>query len=157
MTGPDPPTDKYCTQAEGQAALAALTDEDFAKLERAAAFFWSQRRIRDGWGNPEDLLHEAIVQTLTGTKRWRRGVAFPYHLKRAIENIAGHTAGREQRRAEKRSSEILAAGEGNVRLGAKRNPTEEGAYRLRSSGRAPTLLRPRSRGFRLPLQARGGA
>ena len=126
MTGSDPSTDKYCTQAEVQAALVVLTDEDLAKLERAAAFFWSQRHIRDGWGDPEDLLHEAIVQTLTGTKRWRRGVVFPYHLKRVIENISGHTAGREQRRSEKRSSELLPAGKESVRLGAKRNPTEEG-------------------------------
>ena len=126
VTSSDPSTNKYCTQAEVQTALIALTEEDLAKLGRAAAFFWSQRHIHDGWGDPQDFLHEAIVQTLTGTKQWRRGVAFPYHLKRVIENISGHTAGREQRRSEKRSSELLPKGKESLRLGARRNPVEEG-------------------------------
>ena len=87
--------DGYATTDEAAAAINTLASSDYKKLMWAATYWWSRRRIQHRWAEPDDLLHEAVVLTLKGTKRWRKSeVGIVKHLDRAIENISGHLAGK---------------------------------------------------------------
>ena len=118
----------YATNAETVAALSALTDDDYVRLQLAARALWKSRRLSGSLGSPEGLLHEAIVQTVApdATKRWRRGVDFMFQLKQAMRNISGHAAGTEQRRAQIRAGELLGDLSETQRREAGRNPVERG-------------------------------
>ena len=76
------------TGLEVRRAITALTNADKLRLRVAASY-----RIR-GLGQaarnrtPDDLLHEALLRTLTGERRWRRSVDFVWHLRRTMESIA---------------------------------------------------------------------
>lgn len=101
----------YATREEAADALAALADEDIVRLTLEARMLWRSRSLRDSWGSPEDLLNAAIIQTVApdeGGKRWRKNLPFVLHLRQAMRNLSGHVAGREQRRASKRSHELQA-------------------------------------------------
>ncbi len=93
---------------EVERALSALGPAELARLAARA-----RARIR-GFGidphrhSPEDLFHEAITQTLSGRRKWKRGRAFDLHLRRAMRSIASNW---------KRSSErAAAAGADEVRF-----------------------------------------
>jgi hypothetical protein len=94
--GGDVPEHEYATRDEAAAAIAALTDDEHRRLIMLARIHWKQRRLRDVM-RPEELLHEAIVRTLTPAqrpRRWRKAVvSIIEHLDRSMESISGHALG----------------------------------------------------------------
>jgi hypothetical protein len=90
------PEHEYASREEADAAIAALTDDDYLKLMLVARIHWRQRQLRDAM-SPDDLLHEAIVRTLAKSgrrRRWRRTVvSIIEHLDRTMESISGHAVG----------------------------------------------------------------
>lgn len=47
-------------------------------------------RGRLHYADAEDLLHEALVKTLDGTRRWRHGVTFMQHMVGCMSSIANN-------------------------------------------------------------------
>lgn len=122
-------TDAYASPAEAAAAVSKLTDDDIVRLQLIARTFFKHRRLRDSWGSPDELFHEAIVQTIApdGRKKWRKEVDFVLHLRQVMRNLSGHAAGKEQRRAEIRAGELQTNLFEAQRLMVDRNPVEEAA------------------------------
>ncbi len=96
--------------------MSALDPADLGRLAARA-----RARIR-GFGidpqrhSPHDLLHEAITQTLSGSRKWKRGMDFGLHLRRAMRSIASNWKRRSERAAaagadEVRFSKLWADGE----------------------------------------------
>lgn len=93
-TNPQKPPDNeavagYHSTSEVMAAIEGLTEDEHKKLAIIAALFHKRRPFR-GIHDADDILQEAVFRTLTGRKRWRRGVSIIKHLDRAMENISGH-------------------------------------------------------------------
>lgn len=76
-------------------AVQNLQEADFAKLSMIARYFVRSRYLQSALVDPDDLLHDAIVKTLDGRRRWKRGVSIIKHLDRVMESDSGHVA--EQR------------------------------------------------------------
>jgi hypothetical protein len=96
---------EYASAAEAKTALEALSVADHAKLRMIAQSFCKRRVLRTtlAW---EELLGEAVVRTLSGDRRWRRGrVSIVRHLDRVMESISGHVAA-EQVTARQRFSNV---------------------------------------------------
>jgi len=75
-------TDDTLTEEEMRQAIAALSDVDLLKLERAAVWLASRRSI-----SADDLMQEAICRSLEGARRCPRGVrlvAFVINVMRSI-------------------------------------------------------------------------
>ena len=79
----------YAASAEARAEIEALSDLDHAKLVVIARYF-HKVRLTHTVHSAEDLLQEAIVRTLSGHRRWRRGVTMLKHLDRTMESISGN-------------------------------------------------------------------
>ena len=80
---------EYATLAEVIEATHALSETDYKKLILIAGFFWRQRTLKNYALQPEDLLSEAVVRTLTGQRRWRKTqVSVIKHLDRTMESIS---------------------------------------------------------------------
>jgi RNA polymerase sigma-70 factor (ECF subfamily) len=63
-------------------AIAALSDVDLLKLERAAVWLTSRRSM-----SPDDLLQEAICRSLEGARRCPRGVRLVAFVTNAMRSI----------------------------------------------------------------------
>ena len=72
------------TRVELEAALAALTPQDLIKLKRLAQLR-SAGLPQMAWG---DLLQEAIVRALSGSRGWPRRVALLAFLAQTMRSIA---------------------------------------------------------------------
>jgi CheY-like chemotaxis protein len=78
----------FLATVEVRRAVASLTVADKLRLRRSAAYWIrgvgqaAQNRTVD------DLLGEAQLRTLIGTRRWNRKVDFVQHLRRAMESIS---------------------------------------------------------------------
>src|SRR5580693_4651544 len=84
-------TPAYATLTEVEAALQALTDEDYAKLMLIAGAHCKDRGFTPSVLEPGELLSEAFKATLKPKgKRWNKSVTFIKHMDRAMENISGH-------------------------------------------------------------------
>jgi DNA-directed RNA polymerase specialized sigma24 family protein len=81
---------EYYDKAEVLAAFVALPAADLAHLMRYARLrmFPLSGRLRDA--DAQDLLHEALVKTLDGTRRWRRAVPLDQHLVGCMSSIANN-------------------------------------------------------------------
>lgn len=75
-------TDDTLTEDEMRLAVAALSDVDLLKLERAAVWLTSRRSI-----SPDDLLQEAICRSLEGARRCPRGVRLVAFVINAMRSI----------------------------------------------------------------------
>lgn len=75
-------TDDTLTEDEMRQAIAALSDVDLLKLERAAAWLTSRRSL-----SPDDLLQEAICRSLEGARRCPRGVRLVAFVTNAMRSI----------------------------------------------------------------------
>ena len=85
--------DEYASPDAASDAIQALTDSDHKKLMIIATSFWNRRRLQSRWAEPADLLHDAMLLTLQGKRRWRRGkVDVLHHLDRTMESLSGHLA-----------------------------------------------------------------
>ena len=82
---------EYATLAEVIEAIHALSATEYKKLTLIAGFFWKQRNLENYALQPEDLLSEAVVRTLTEERRWRKAqVSLIKHLDRTMESISSH-------------------------------------------------------------------
>jgi hypothetical protein len=92
-TGRTPPERQgrqYASSEEVAAAAEALTETDHAKLMMIAKFFCAKRRLPPEVIEPQDLLHQAVLKTLSRDKKWYKEIPLVKHLDRAMENISGH-------------------------------------------------------------------
>jgi len=85
------PDEHAATPDEIRTALDALGEADFVRLEKAARYRVRGLGRRASGRNHEDLLNEAIADTLDPEKRrWNRQVSFVTHLLGALRSIASH-------------------------------------------------------------------
>jgi RNA polymerase sigma-70 factor (ECF subfamily) len=84
-------------------ALAALTASDLVRLKRLAQL---RARLLPGveW---EELLNEALLRALDGSRRWPEGVPLPAFIAGIMRSLLDARAHERRRRAER----VLAAGE----------------------------------------------
>lgn len=82
--------DDHATDAEIEAAVAGLSPEELARLERSADFrARALRALGLGW-NGDDLLQEAMLRTFDGRRKWKKSIRFMQHLKETMRSIASH-------------------------------------------------------------------
>ncbi len=71
--------------------MEALGEADLVRLEKVARYRVRGLGRRASGRNHEDLLNEAIVDTLDpGKRRWNKDVGFVTHLMGAMRSIASH-------------------------------------------------------------------
>ena len=74
-----------------QQAMDRLTEAEHQKLMVIAASYCKRRGIGNRRAEPEELLSEAVLVTLKGSKRWPyRRISLIKHLDQAMRNISGH-------------------------------------------------------------------
>lgn len=86
------PTDwgkQYATPQEARRAIESLGSADYAKLNLIARSF-ARSRLQGTVVEPADLLHDAIMKTLDGRRRWNKSVTIIKHLDRIMESDSGH-------------------------------------------------------------------
>ncbi len=75
MDSADHEIDRFATEDEVRAAIEELTDEEFARLRRAARAFLFGSEYKD----PIELMNEAIVRTMRGARE-KRGRHWPIRV-----------------------------------------------------------------------------
>lgn len=114
-TQPVPPEEtppaKYHDQAEVLAAFRALSAPDVKRLMSSARFRMFPVRGRLPDLDAEDLLHEAMVKTLNGERRWRQGVSFMKHMTECMRSIANNWLKQAIRFREARYADLDAQAE----------------------------------------------
>ena len=88
--------EQFATATEARDAILGLCATDLAKLMVIARFFVRPQALQSVM-DADDLLHEAIVKTLDGTRRWNKRVSIVKHLDRVMESDAGHARRRAGR------------------------------------------------------------
>ena len=84
---------EFASLAETRASIEGLSSHDYTRLILIAEFF-ARRRTQGSIVEAEDLLHDAVLKTLDGRRRWKRSVSMLKHLDRVMESDSGHvTAG----------------------------------------------------------------
>lgn len=94
-------------RAECIAAIEALSDSELRTVKGyAASRTFALRGVRY-YADAEDLLHEAIVRTLEGTRKWKpQRVDMAKHLKGCVRSIAHQYDEEGRRRSEKPPDEM---------------------------------------------------
>ena len=82
---------QFATPQEAREEIDNLQKADHAKLLLIARGF-ARIRLKGTVVEPDDLVHDAIVKTLDGRRRWNRRVTIIKHLDRVMESDAGHIA-----------------------------------------------------------------
>jgi DNA-directed RNA polymerase specialized sigma24 family protein len=90
---PDDPEPVSLSPAEVRSALDALTERDHYWLERVAVALTRHSRT-----DPQDLLHEAFVRALSGTRRCPRHVSLVKFIAEAMRSIRSDWAKAASRR-----------------------------------------------------------
>ena len=84
-----PSEDGHASSNEAAEAIVGLSAKERATLRKLARSYWKDRtHAPNAACDPDDLLQEALVRTLQGTRRWRRSVAILKHLVRTMESIS---------------------------------------------------------------------
>jgi DNA-directed RNA polymerase specialized sigma24 family protein len=79
--------------AECIAAIEALSDSDLQKLKNYARFMAYSAKGAFRYADAEDLLHESVVRTLDGRRKWKsQQVNFATHMRGCIQSIADEYA-----------------------------------------------------------------
>ena len=89
--------EQFATLGQARLAVEQLSDTDYVKLMLIARGF-ARIRLQGNLLEPDDLLHEAILKTLEGRRRWNRQVTMVQHLGRVMESDSGHEAGKRRTR-----------------------------------------------------------
>jgi DNA-directed RNA polymerase specialized sigma24 family protein len=96
--------------AECIAAIEALSDSDLRKLKDYARFMAYAAKGAFRYADAEDLLHESVVRTLDGRRRWKpQQVDFMKHMKGCIQSIADEYAQEARRYSDEDVSERVRA------------------------------------------------
>src|SRR4026208_2430072 len=83
--------EKYATTQEALSAIRDLSDAVHQHLLLAARVWHAQRKALEKQGvEPEELLSQAYLATLSGDRRWRRGVTLVKHLSQCMRSTSGH-------------------------------------------------------------------
>ena len=90
--------ERFATLRQARLAIEELSDTDYVKLMLIARGF-VRKRLRDNLLDANDLLHDAVLKTLEGQRRWNRQVTIVQHLDRVMESDSGHEAERRRARA----------------------------------------------------------
>src|SRR5262245_59043354 len=101
-------SEQFASPLEAQEAIRALSKADLAKLMVIARFFAQLPSIRSVL-DAKDLLHDAILKTVDGTRRWNRRVSIVRHLDRVMESDASHAALKASRNESIEGGEIELA------------------------------------------------
>ncbi len=84
------PEEQAATPEEIHGAIEALRPADLLRLKKFAYFrILGLGRASKG-RNHEDLLGEALIATLAGSRRWNKSVSFVQHLLGAMRSISSH-------------------------------------------------------------------
>jgi DNA-directed RNA polymerase specialized sigma24 family protein len=78
----------YATDEEIEAAFAALSLPELAKLGRFADLYARALEARGAGVSGDDLVQEAITRTFTGERRWPTSVRFSGYLMMTVRSIA---------------------------------------------------------------------
>lgn len=85
--------DTHATPEEVRVAVEALTDGDYARL-MIAARSWVRMRLGPNAHavavQADDLLHDAILKSLDGRRRWNAAIPFLRHIDSIMESDSGH-------------------------------------------------------------------
>jgi DNA-directed RNA polymerase specialized sigma24 family protein len=138
--------DQFATPSEAQDAIHGLSKADHAKLMIIARSFARLPSIRSSV-DAEDLLHDAVVKTIDGTRRWNRRVSIVRHLDRVMESDAGHAVRKTHRSEslEERQAELAAPSDSAQVLAHEQ--LEEILPVLEGDERALEVLRLKGDGF----------
>lgn len=113
-----PPPPPSHSAAEVEQATAGLETVDLKRL-RLIARVLVGRNVDSAGRDDDDLVSEAVLRTLQGTRAWRRGVDFMHHLAETMRSVAWEWRQQSHRRAEAglvplpgaRQPETLSAGD----------------------------------------------
>lgn len=94
---------EYATVAEARQALEQLSDADLMRLERIARY----RVLAHPLLNPRELLNEAVVRVLRGTRRWPKSVALVRFLSNVLRSLAAEAWRQEGDSPERPESRLL--------------------------------------------------
>ncbi len=94
-----------------EAAIRSLTPGHFKKLQAAAYAMVRGLDLETAGRSHEDLYSEALARTLGGSRSWRQGVDFMFHLLQAMRSIAWTWREFEDRR--RRAGFVAAPGQAN--------------------------------------------
>ena len=89
LEDPDQSGDRFATSEEARIAIGNLTKAEHAKLALIAIFF-ARKRLRSTTIEAADLLQDAFIKTLDGTRRWNKSFSIIKHLDRTMESDSGH-------------------------------------------------------------------
>ena len=76
------------TVADVQRAIRAVDQPGWNGLHTAARDSLRRCRLDDPARDHEDLVQEAFVRLLSGSRSWRRGIGFEYQVARVMDSIA---------------------------------------------------------------------
>ncbi len=86
--------------AAAEQAAAELSKNDFLYLYKVGINLIESHELDPAPRNQEDLVAEAVARTLSGSRKWRRGVDFRYHLVQTMRSIASQWTRRAVRETE---------------------------------------------------------
>ncbi len=86
-----PGDDQFATLQEARSAIENLQDTDYKKLMLIACHF-AKNKLKGTIIEPDDLLHQAILKTLNGRRRWNRRFSIIEHLDGVMKSDSGHEA-----------------------------------------------------------------
>ena len=90
-------TGEYASPAEIEEALSSLSATDYQKLMLIAKFWRRSRGLHRLGIEPAEILSEAVVRTLEGKRRWRKGkVTIIKHFDEVMRSVSGHFLEKEE-------------------------------------------------------------
>lgn len=107
----------YHSEQEVEQAALALRPPDLKRLHAAARAVLRVFGLETADRDHEDLLSEALTRTLSGSRRWKRGVDFVRHLGETLRSVAWTWRERQEVRTRaglSRSDESAAPADGDV-------------------------------------------
>lgn len=137
---------QFATATEARDAIEGLRRPDLAKLMIIARIF-----TRSSAGRPvleaEDLLHDAIVKTMDGTRRWNKRVSIIKHLDRVMESDAGHARAKAKRVKQLGEQDLELVDEAALVLEHAREQLADVLPLLANDGQAFEVLRLKGEGY----------
>ena len=81
-------TPRLHSEAEIEQAAAELSPADLKRLQLVARTVMRYYGLATAVRDHDDLVAEALIRTLGGSRSWRKGVDFVYHLAQAMRSVA---------------------------------------------------------------------
>ncbi len=94
------------TAAGVESAFAALGESGWNRLRSAARGALRGYGLEDSAHGPGDLVQEACLRMLSGSRSWRRGVDFEYQVARVMASIASNWRRSKEAKPEIREAQL---------------------------------------------------